>query len=133
MFTAPRAILLSASLGLGLLLMLPAAAAQAQAIDFTGLKQDTSLPVQVESDTLTVDQASGTATFTGAVKVVQGDMTISAASARVEYAEGGQGIEKLFFTGRVTVSTPTEAAEADEAVYTIATGEVVMTGDVLLT
>ena len=133
MFTAPRANILSALLGLGLWLSVPASAALAQEIGFTGLKQDTSLPVQVESDTLSVDQASGIATFTGAVKVVQGDMTITAATARVEYAADGQGIERLFFSGRVTVSTPSEAAEADEAVYTIPTGEVVMTGDVLLT
>jgi lipopolysaccharide export system protein LptA len=35
--------------------------------------------------------------------------------------------------GRVLFASPSEAAEADEAEYTIASGEVVMTGDVLLT
>ncbi len=35
--------------------------------------------------------------------------------------------------GGVTLTSPTEAAEGREAVYTVTSGEVVMTGDVLLT
>ena len=102
-------------------------------IDLTGLRQDTSLPVEVESDRLAVDQASGLATFTGNVTVRQGEMTITAAEARVDYTPDGKGIDKVHLTGRVLFVSPTDAAEADEAVYTIATGEVVLTGDVLLT
>lgn len=102
-------------------------------INLTGLQQDTSLPVEVTADSLSVDQGSGLATFSGNVQAKQGDMTISAATARIEYLPGGQGISKVFFDGRVLFASPTDAAEADAAVYTIASGEVVMTGDVLLT
>lgn len=114
-------------------LALSPVATAAQTVDLTGLKQDTSLPVQVEADTLAVDQATGKATFTGNVKVVQGEMTITAGEARVEYTPDGKGIDKVFLTGRVLFASPTDAAEADEAIYTIASGEVVLTGDVLLT
>lgn len=108
--------------------------AQAQtSINLTGLRQDTSLPVEVTSDSLAVDQSTGVATFTGNVVVVQGEMTITAETGRVEYLPDGQGISKVFFDGGVTFVSPTDAAEADAAVYTIASGEVVMTGDVLLT
>lgn len=107
--------------------------ASAQQIEFKGLQQDSSLPVNVASDKLSVDQSSGQATFDGNVVVTQGGMTIKAANARVENNPDGSGIAKLYFSGRVSFATATEAAEADDAVYTVASGEVVMTGDVLLT
>ncbi len=107
--------------------------AVAQQIEFRSLQQDSSLPVEVAADSLSVDQSSGLAVFDGNVVVTQGAMTIKAANARVENKTDGSGIERLFFTGRVTFASDTEAAEADEAVYTVAEGQVVMTGDVLLT
>lgn len=111
-----------------------AAAAEAQTtVALTGLQQDSSLPVEVESDTLTVDQGTGEAVFTGNVKVVQGDMTITSERARVEYTPGGNEVQKVFFYEDVLFTSPTDAAQGDEAVYTLATGEVIMTGNVLLT
>lgn len=107
--------------------------AAAQQIQFKGLQQDSSLPVEVAADQLSVDQGTGLAVFDGNVVVTQGAMTIKAANARVEYAQDGKGIAKLYFSGRVTFAGGTEAAQADDAVYTVATGEVVLTGDVLLT
>jgi lipopolysaccharide export system protein LptA len=111
----------------------PPAEAQGARIDFGGMRQDTSLPVEVTADQLSVDQTNGSATFSGNVVVGQGEMRMSAAEVRVEYTEGGGGIDRLHATGGVTLANATDAAEAREAVYTIASGEVVMTGDVLLT
>lgn len=124
---------LRATLILASLLSLTAPAMAQTAIDLSGLKQDTTLPVEVAADTLAVDQADGQATFTGNVKVTQGDMTISAGTARVEYAADGKGIDRILLTGRVLFASPTDAAEANEATYTIASGQVILTGDVLLT
>lgn len=104
-----------------------------QEVQFTALRQDSSLPVQVNADTLTVDQSANSAVFDGNVVATQGEMVIKAAMARVQNTPDNSGIDKIFFTGRVSIASPTEAAEADEAVYTVATGEVVMTGNVLLT
>jgi lipopolysaccharide export system protein LptA len=119
---------------LALLLALPAPSlAQGAKVAFGGLRQDTSLPVEITADTLEVDQASGQATFSGNVLVGQGEMRLSAARIKVEYEEGGQGIRRLHATGGVTIANASDAAEAAEAVYTIASGNVVMTGDVLLT
>ena len=113
---------------------LPPLPALAQAsVNFGGLKQDTSLPVEVKADSLAVNQADGSATFTGNVVVGQGDMRLAAQTVRVEYGQGGKSIEKLHATGGVTLASKTDAAEAREEVYTIATGAVVMTGNVLLT
>lgn len=115
---------------------LPAAAALAQGAEVAfggGLKQDTSLPVEIESDQLQVNQADGTAVFLGNVRVAQGPMRLAAQSVRVEYAPEGGAIRRLHASGGVTLANEREAAEAAEAVYTIDSGEVVMTGNVLLT
>lgn len=109
------------------------ATAQQASVNFGGLKQDTTLPVEVKADSLAVNQADGSATFTGNVLVGQGAMRLSAASVRVEYGAGGTSIQKLHASGGVTLASAKDAAEAREAVYTIATGQVVMSGDVLLT
>jgi lipopolysaccharide export system protein LptA len=109
------------------------ALAQEAKVDFGGLKQDTTLPVNVEADSLAVNNADGSAVFTGNVAVAQGDMKMTAAEVRVEYGADGKGISKLHASGGVTLSNAAEAAEAQEALYTIDSGTVVMTGNVLLT
>ena len=121
--------LLALALGMA---TLPAGAQQAN-IAFGGMKQDTSLPVTLDADTLAINNADGTALFTGNVVVSQGEMRLTAGEVRVEYTPDGGGIKTLHATGGVTLINTGDAAEAKEAVYTIDTGNVVMTGDVLLT
>ena len=99
----------------------------------SGLRQDTSAPVEVEADRLAVDQAKGTATFTGNVRVRQGEMRIKSEKATLEYAEGSTDVERVVMTGGVTMTNGVETAQGEQAVYTIASGEVVITGKVLLT
>ena len=60
-------------------------------------------------------------------------MRLSAGRVLVEYTADGTGISKLFAREGVTLINQTDAAESRDAVYTIDTGDVVMTGDVLLT
>ncbi len=109
------------------------AMAEGANVAFGGLKADTSLPVEMNADSLTVNQTDGTAMFSGNVVVTQGAMKLSAAEIRVEYSADKKAINKLYATGRVLLVNASDAAEADEATYTIASGEVVMTGNVLLT
>lgn len=109
------------------------ALAQGASVAFGGLKQDTTLPVEVSADQLTVNQADGTAVFVGNVLVGQGEMRLSAGRVKVEYTSDGSGISRLFASEGVTLINATDAAESQEAVYTIDSGNVVMTGEVLLT
>lgn len=124
---------------LGLVLIGLAAMAQGQgnAISLTGLQQDSSLPVAISADQLAVDQASGAATFSGNVVIGQGGLKLSADLVRVEYGDTSPGsaatIARLVATGKVLMVTESAAAEAQEAIYSVATGEIVMTGDVVLT
>jgi lipopolysaccharide export system protein LptA len=120
------ALLLSAFLPL-------AASAQDAQVAFGGLRQDTTLPVEVKAESLTVNQTDGSATFTGNVLVGQGEMRLAAQTVRVEYAADGKSIAKLHATGGVTLASPTDAAESNEAVYAVDAGTVLMTGNVLLT
>ncbi|MCC6304707.1 MAG: lipopolysaccharide transport periplasmic protein LptA [Rhodobacteraceae bacterium] len=107
-----------------------------------GFRHDASQPVEVSADRLRVSQTDGSATFSGNVVVGQGDMRLSAAEVRVEYAtepaapgetRGRTRIRRLHATGGVTIVSGAEAAEAREAVYSIDEARVVMTGEVILT
>ncbi|MFN0115389.1 MAG: lipopolysaccharide transport periplasmic protein LptA [Paracoccaceae bacterium] len=117
------------------LLSAGAASGAGTEVAFGGLKADPTLPVEVTSDALSVDQTNGTAVFTGNVVVVQGDMRMSAAEIRVEYtAAPDRRVARMTATGGVTlVSGGGDAASSEKAVYSPETGVVVMTGDVVLT
>lgn len=110
------------------------AAAQGASVAFGAADYDPDAPVEVTSDTLSVDQSDGSAVFTGNVVVAQTNLRMSAGEIRVEYTEGpNREIARLIATGGVTLVSGEEAAEAQEAVYSPIDREVVMTGDVLLT
>jgi len=131
MTAAPRLWMMAAAMliaGTGM------AAAQGATIAFGGLKADTSAPVEVTADELSVNQADGTATFAGHVVVIQGDMRLSAARVAVVYGSADQReIESLEADGDVLLASGTDAAQAQKALYTIGSGVVELTGDVLLT
>jgi lipopolysaccharide export system protein LptA len=133
MFQLFRRIFVAAILAFGSAMAPGLALAQGASVAFGGLKQDTSLPVEVSADQLAVNQADGTAVFTGNVLVGQGEMRLTAGRVKVEYTSDGSGISKLFASEGVTLVNASDAAEAREAEYSIASGNVVMTGDVLLT
>lgn len=132
---------MSGTLAFALLMAGPALAQDTQGgtpVTMSGLKQDPDEPVEVTSDSLSVDQTAGTATFTGNVVVIQGTMRMTAPRAVVTYLRDAEGkaisqIDRINAYDGVVLTTPTEAAEGAEAVYHPETGEVVMTTDVLLT
>lgn len=98
--------------------------------------QDGSLPVEVTSDNLSIDNEAGVATFDGNVIVVQGERRLTAPRIRVDYdtaEDSNRDITEMHATGGVTFVNGPEAAESQEARYFPNTGELVMTGDVLLT
>lgn len=106
--------------------------AQGASVAFGTIAQDTSLPVEVSSDELSVDQATGTAIFTGNVVIGQGNMRLSAQRVAVVYRADADGIATLNATGGVTLVSGDDAAEAQRADYSIDDGTIVMRGNVLL-
>lgn len=109
----------------------PVGAQEAQ-VAFGAAAADPSLPVEVTSETLKVNQEDGSAEFLGNVVVVQGQMRLSADRVLVIYNEDRSGIERLEASDNVLLVNPPDAAEGDWAEYTIDSGVVVMTGNVLL-
>jgi len=130
--------LLAPTLALLLAILAPSfSVAQGANVAFGSLSHDTSLPVEISADQLEINQADGTAAFVGNVIIGQGEMRLMAGSVLVEY-ESGSGditgkVSRLVASNGVTLVNGDEAAEAQEAIYTIASGEIVMTGGVIMT
>ena len=102
-------------------------------VNFNASTQDTSVPLEVSSDSLRMDERANTAIFTGNVVIAQDSMKMTAAEITVFYSEGQDDIERIVATGGVTLVTPREAAEGSRAVYRPIAQDIVMTGNVLLT
>lgn len=115
------------------LALLPLAAAAQTNIDLGGIRADPSQPVEVTADSLSVDQASRSAVFSGNVVIGQGDLRIGAGAVEVVYDEATGQIARLIASGGVTFVTATEAAEAQRADYDLTTGILSLSGEVLLT
>ena len=116
------------------LVMANASVAQdGSAIAFGGLKTDTTQPVQITSDQLAVNQADGTAIFTGNVVIMQGTMKLQATKVQVNYSADQRAIRNLHAEGGVTLTTGTDAATSDSADYMPDTGELILQGSVILT
>ena len=113
------------------------ALAQGAQVPFAGLKVGANSTVEISADSLSIDQNSGTAVFSGNVIVGIDKMRLSADRVEVVYetgTEGGTGaIAGLVASGNVVFSNGVEAAEADFADLNLEAGEIVMTGNVILT
>ncbi len=105
-------------------------------IAFGETAHDDSQPIEIVSDMLSLDQASGAAAFTGNVLVVQDKLRLSADKIDVRYVvEDGNtstDIETMTATGNVLLVNGEDKAQSSQAVYTVAQDVIVMSGDVLL-
>ncbi len=126
-------VLVKAALLASLLTATSAFAQDGSNIAFGGLKTDTTQPVQVTSDQLAVNQADGTAIFTGNVVITQGAMKLQAALVQVNYSADQRAIQNLHAEGGVTLTTGTDAATSDTADYMPDTGELILQGSVVMT
>lgn len=101
-------------------LVATASSANAQSI----LKShDTYQPLDITAERLEMKQKQGRAIFKGAVKVVQGQMTLSSESLTVFYkaAEGEDkpAISRLDAQGTVTLVSSTETLSGDWGIYDV--------------
>ncbi|TFL17584.1 lipopolysaccharide transport periplasmic protein LptA [Jannaschia formosa] len=122
------------ALALLAVLAFPASAQQSQ-VGFGSGEFDRSAPVEVAADSLEVDQATGRATLTGNVVIAQGELRLSAQRVTVDYAtvDGDRRIERLNAEGDVLIVAGQDAAEGQEATYTLGTAEILLSGDVVVT
>jgi lipopolysaccharide export system protein LptA len=111
-------------------------------------------PVQIDAKSLEVHDKSKTATFSGNVKVVQGDTTMTCKTLVIFYGQeigiagskpaavastpaGGvpdaQNIRRIEARGGVTVVSKDQTASGDLGVYDLKTKTVTLTGNVVVT
>jgi len=116
---------------------LPALSLAQGAFAFGTVRADPLLPVEATADSLSVNQSNGSADFLGNVLIIQGAMRLSADTVHVVYkvddTDQQTGIESLQAKGNVILVNGPDAAEAQQADYSIDTGTIVLNGDVLLT
>lgn len=129
----PHLIVLMAS---ALMLAATAHAQEGGFLGQMGQPIDTSAPIEISADALEVLQAEQVAIFSGNVDAIQGDMRLQASNLRVHYSSGsgtGGEISRIDANGNVHVSSATETARGDSAVYNVVGEEVTMEGHVVLT
>ncbi|PKP76174.1 MAG: lipopolysaccharide transport periplasmic protein LptA [Alphaproteobacteria bacterium HGW-Alphaproteobacteria-3] len=101
-----------------------------------GFRNEPDKPIEVEADALEVQDTERTATFTGNVRVVQGDIRMKADRIAVHYAggkSGGSRIQKIAASGNVLISAPdNQTASGDWANYMVATRQIEMGNSVVL-
>ncbi|TVV69911.1 LptA/OstA family protein [Sphingomonas solaris] len=124
--------------GLSLILMLaglPAIPAPATAQAVSALKgHNSNAPVDVEADRIEVQDRADRAIFSGNVKVKQTDLTLQANRLNVAYAggTGGTQIQRLDASGNVIVTSPSERATGNFAIYDLNRKLITMLGNVNL-
>jgi len=88
-------------------------------------------PVKITADNFAIDQSSNTASFSGAVVITRGSMTMWADSVVVNYGAGGQtDIDSLEATGKVRIKTTGQEATGNHAIFTPDNSLVRLSGDV---
>lgn len=115
-------------------ILLAGAAAQDGRIEGLALSNDK--PIQIESDKLQVQDEKGTATFSGNVKVVQGDTVMQAGFMTVHYARedggsaatGSSQIDRIDVRDKVYIRSDDQEATADQGVFNLKTEIVELTG-----
>lgn len=118
--------------------LLSASGASAQTTEsrMSGLALSNDEPIQIESDLLKIDEQTSKATFTGNVKVVQGDTTLQAGEMIVNYTKNGgtvssgaADIEEIELYQKVLIVSGTQTATADEGNFNMADEILVLTGE----
>jgi len=108
--------------------------AQGASMPFGSLGAGTAEQVEIAADTLSIDQATQTAVFTGNVVAGMGELKLSADLVEVVYdTEGDTGaVKALKATGNVVFVSGEDSAQADTATYELVAGNVLMEGNVIL-
>ena len=125
------ALLLPAAL-LTLALTGPAFGQQAAVSALKG--HDSNAPVDVAADRIELQDRADRAILTGNVEVQQGNLTLRAARLTVAYTRAGSTeIQRLDASGGVTVTSPSETARSQFAIYDFDKRLITMIGGVVLT
>ena len=94
---------------------------------------DSNAPVDVDADRIEVQERADRAVFAGNVRARQGNLTLQTARLTLAYTAGdGIQIRRLDASGGVTVTSPSETARGNFAVYDLDAKLITLVGDVRL-
>jgi lipopolysaccharide export system protein LptA len=119
-------------------LLLAADPALAQASGGLGT-HDSSQPIEIVADKLTVEQSAGRAIFLGNVLAEQGEMVLRSDQLIVYYqtsdeaATSTQSIRRIEVEGNVTITSTAETAVGDRGFYDVVGERIELSGSVVLT
>ncbi len=85
-------------------------------------------PIDIKSDTLSLDYNHKSVLFTGHVHALQQGGTLTSDTLRVNYGENFHDVQEMFADGNVRISQGTQYATGDHAVMVNAQHTVVLTG-----
>jgi lipopolysaccharide export system protein LptA len=100
---------------------------------------DSTQPIEIVADKLTVEQAAGRATFVGNVVAEQGEMVLRSDRLIVYYLLGDetatstQSIRRIEVDGNVTITSAEETAVGDRGFYDVVGERIELAGNVVLT
>lgn len=94
---------------------------------------DSKAPIDLAADRAEAQDRADRAIFAGNVVVTQGDLTLRTTRLTLAYANtDGIDINRIDASGGVTVTSPSEVARGDFAVYDLNEGLITMVGNVRL-
>jgi lipopolysaccharide export system protein LptA len=94
---------------------------------------DSNAPVDVDADRIEVQERSDRAVFAGNVKARQGNLTLATERLTLAYTSGnGIQIRRLDASGGVVVTSPSETARGNFAVYDLDRKLITLIGNVRL-
>lgn len=129
-----RRFLTIAGLGLGIALGGAALAPALAQVPGSALQNhNTNAPVDVAADRIEVQDRLDRAVFSGNVDVRQAQLRLNAARITVAYSsQGGIDIDRIDASGGVRLTSPSETARSETAIYDLNERIVTMLGNVVL-
>lgn len=109
--------------------------AQGTSSNMQDLALSNDQPIEIESVQMELNEADGRATFSGDVRVLQGDTTISAQKMVVYFAdgaslsEGASEFDKIDLYGAVKLSSADQSATADKGSIDLISQIIKLSGD----
>ena len=103
---------------------------------FEGFRGSSDEPIQIDADSLEVEDGNAKAVFTGNVKIRQGKSLITTDKLVVHYEKGSSGgqndIEKLELFGNMVATSEENTASSDEGFYVVKSEDIVLAGNVVV-
>jgi lipopolysaccharide export system protein LptA len=97
---------------------------------FSGMGRDSDAPIAIQADSTTADMRNETATYSGNVRVTQGNLHLRSDTLAIKAAKGT--IERIEAQGNVVLASPQGQATGSTALYDISERVVKLGGKVVL-